>query len=77
MSTDFDGSFGHSARSFSTGFSAGLLAATAVCGIVVGTAELRRQADEEVARKVRADQWKVDTNGFRNDVLERTKPGPN
>ena len=77
MSTELNTSFPHEARSFGAGFSAGLLAATAVCGIVVGTAELRRQANEEVARKVRADQWKVDTNGFRNDVLERAKPGPN
>ena len=77
MSTHLNTSFPHSATAFGRGFSAGLLAATAVCGIVVGTAELKRQADEEVALKVRADQWKVDNNAFRNEVIARTKPGPN
>ena len=76
MSTDLNTGFQHSARSFGEGFSAGMLAATAVCGIVVGTAELKRQAGEEVERKVQRDQWKVDTNGFRNEVFARTKPGP-
>lgn len=77
MSTDLNTTFPHSARSFTAGFSAGLLAATAVCGIVVGTAELKRQAVEEVQRKNQIDQWNVDTNGFRNDVIARTKPDPN